>query len=292
MASLRIPFGRLQMSYRLPSSTPLCPDEHIGYVRKIGENMFDFRYRNDYENRFVCAEYWKCYSEENSRENGITFGELGNPIVWGIESPHKEEYFSNSIPCFNGGITKCRPMNGQINGTAGFLFRENIIDVLKQLKIIEDDKWHAVIIANACRFQCSLGEMIKPEIRDNNFLSLFLGKNTEVNWKSFIYRIRMYNPYKLVLACTVGGKMVKERGKYPKKDVSFIKEWLLQNRPDFYMRIKEISLRGCVEFLLEKVKISFVSMPHPCCWHDSRCHKKIKRDVYHLRRKRQLPCRH
>lgn len=275
------------------SPKQLCLDELVAYVRKNkGEVEFVFRF--DYALQVVMATDWKLYTNMYKVQNHLSKCKIGDPIIFIPESPHKAEFFDDPMKCFNQPDVCCRPLNGKDVGSAGYLFRKYGAEMFAKIladKVMDDSKigaWHPVIVANACRFQCSLGKPIVDNARDINFLSCILGNDPELNGDNLIKRIEDYSPHYLVVcACTMGGLMLSDSKGHKKKDVSAINDWLISNSPDIYERVGEISLRGVVEQILQNAGVSFVQTTHPCLWYSSKY--RVVRTVGKKSRKRSLP---
>lgn len=265
-------------------------DELVAYVRRNG-NDIDIVFRFDYDVQAVMGMDCDLYTRTYASQNNLGPHKIGNPIVFIPESGHKAEYFDIPMKCFEHPDVFSRPLNGKDKGTAGFLFKEHCREMLALVmgknKNPLDGCWHPLIVANACRYQCSLGKNIVDNTRDENFLKIMLSSNQEVNLENLVKRIQGYHPYMVICACTKGGRMVLDSNGRKKKDMTFIREWLKNNAPDVYMRVGEISLRGVVELALRKANIDFVCVPHPCLWYSSR--GLVVREPPKLKRLRKDP---
>ena len=176
------------------SKRRFCNDECIGLAEKIG-NDWCFKRRSDYNNLFILAEDWKKYYRNSAYDD---------PIIFVLESPHKSEFFKYGLKIFDKDEkTYTRPARGQTKR----YFDENIESVLNNLNLPSSNvKYHPIIIVNACRFQCSLGEKIttKKQTREKNFKKLFEGDNDSLNKKSLKARVEALHPYALINSCTKG----------------------------------------------------------------------------------------
>ena len=251
----------------------ICPDEFVGYAF-IQNGKIQVIFRLDYDTLFVYAEDYGLYCRRMITSYGKTFADIGIPIVVIAESPHTNEFFDAPLLVFKGGKIYCRPTNGTTRGSAGFFIRTQLFDVLTNTEIITDNLWHPIIIANACQYQCSAGKPTEAGHRDRNFLTLFWGNITLFNATSLVHRLNLFSPCKIIIACTKG-------------NLSFVKKWLLKYKKHVFVCIHELSLRGCVEHTLMQNGIPFVSVGHPCSWHNPKCLQK--REIRPLTRPRKIP---
>lgn len=282
----------MSVSEQLLNSNRLCLDELVAYVR-MNKGKAEFVFRFDYASLVVMAIDWMLYTRTYKAQNHLDKGKIGKPIIFIPESPHKAEFFDEPMKCFNRPDVHCRPLNGTEEGAAGHLFRTHSPEMFAKIienEVINDSgtgPWHPIIVANACRFQCSLGKPIVDDVRDINFLTSMFGEDPELNDKNLIKRIKDYSPYHLVVcACTVGGQMAVGAKGRKRKNLSAIKNWLIDNAPDVYEQLGEISLRGVVEYFLQNAGIPFIRSTHPCLWFSSRF--RIVRTVKKKSRKRLL----
>ena len=251
----------------------ICPDEFIGFAF-VQNNKVQVFFRPDYSTLLVYAEDSLLYCQKTITSYGKTLADIGIPIVIIAESPHTNEFFDTPLQVFNSSEIYSRPTNGSSQGTAGFFIKTLLSDVLSNTEVITDNVWHPIIIVNACQYQCSAGRPTETGLRDKNFLTLFWGNISRFNATSLIHRLSLYIPCKTIVACTRGGK-------------SFIRKWLLKNKKQVFISIHEFSLRGCIELALMQNKIPFVSVGHPCSWHNPKC--RHKREVAALKRLRKIP---
>ena len=252
------------------SLAKICPNEFIGFA-SIKWRKKKFRLREDYYTLFVHAEDTFLYCQRMLTLYGKLVADIGRPIVVVLESPHVDEFFSNPLQVFNGGVVYCRPANGVARGAAGVLLKEWLSEVLVNTKALADGLLHPIIIANACQYQCSEGLPTRTGPRDENFLELFCGSDPRFNSTVLVQRLVSYNPSKIIVACTKGKS-------------SFIKAWLFAHNKGIFSNVHEFSLRGCVELALHQSCLFFVSVGHPCSWFKSNCRKV--RNIQLLKRPR------
>ena len=251
----------------------ICPSEFIGFAF-VQNGKIQVIFRLDYDTLFVYAEDYGLYCQRMITSYGKTFADIGIPIVVIAESPHTNEFFDTPLQVFNGGEIYCRPTNGTTRGSAGFFIRTQLFDVFTNTETITDNLWHPIIIANACQYQCSAGKPTEAGHRDRNFLTLFWGNITLFNATSLVHRLNLFSSCKIIIACTKG-------------NLSFVRKWLLKYKKHVFVCIHELSLRGCVEHTLMQNGIPFVSVGHPCSWHNPKCRQK--RELSPLNRPRKIP---
>ena len=175
------------------SKPRFCPDEVIGVASNVG-GVWHFERRLDYDDLFLPTTELNRYYSNSA---------YGDPIVFVLESPHKSEFFYTGVRVYNSQWpTFARPARGL---TKRF-FDENVETILNAINLPASLKKHPVVILNACRFQCSLGEKItrKKQLREEMFKNLFPGKIDSFNRKSLEKRINALNPFILINSCTKG----------------------------------------------------------------------------------------
>jgi len=175
------------------SKRRFCKDEYIGLMEYKHGNWL-FSRRDDYDRIFVPAEEY----------NQACSGNVGQPIIFVLESPHKREFLKHGISIFNSSeFCYARPAKGYTKT----MFDRYVDTVFNTLGVPQSPLCHPVIIVNACRFQCSLGEKIvrKNSERDKMFEMLFESDIACLNKTSLQERLKKLNPYAIVSASTKGG---------------------------------------------------------------------------------------
>ena len=161
---------------------------------EIENGNWKFSRRNDYNSVFVPAENYNQACSDN----------VGQPIIFVLESPHKREFLKEPISIFNSSeLCYARPAKGYTKT----MFDKHVDIVFNALGVPPSPLSHPVIIVNACRFQCSLGEKIvrKNSERDKMFEILFKSDIACLNKTSLQERLKKLNPYAIVSASTKGG---------------------------------------------------------------------------------------
>jgi len=176
------------------SKRRFCRDEYIGLMRFKNEK-WTFSRRDDYDEVFVPAEDYSLACKEPN---------MGEPIVFVLESPHKSEFFKRAVSTFNSNESShSRPAKGYTKT----MFDRHVDTVFNNLEIPQSSLCHPVIILNACRFQCSLGKKIvrQNSDRDRMFKLLFESDIACLNKSSLKKRLQELHPYAVVSASTKGG---------------------------------------------------------------------------------------
>ena len=176
----------------LDTTKRLCPDEVIGFIENSNNIQWNFHRRDDYKNTFVFANDFNIFYKNLKN--------VGQPIVFVLESPHKSEFFAKGINTFaHNRKTFARPSNGYTKR----IFDKYVDEVLSNLAIPLNNEIHPVIIINACKFQCSLGKKTSL-YRSRVFKKFFEGSVLKCNKEDFNNRLKEIAPWYVISACTKG----------------------------------------------------------------------------------------
>lgn len=156
-----------------------CPDQLVGTL-KNGVFAPSARTNIDYLN-------------SNTISNNLT-----NPIVIILESPHKDEYNTNTLQALGPAMGK--------TGIAFNQYFDSLIVASKNIALSPQHN-HDILFVNAIQYQCSLGKKLNgkdsyenKKQRDQNWLTCF--NNSESN--DLEKRIAAIKPYAIINLCTIG----------------------------------------------------------------------------------------
>lgn len=169
-------------------------DEIIGSVT-ISQGEVNFKYRTDYDTKFVSVKDYKKYNDYNSFDGKIA-------LI--LESPHKEEFDLKSKikDYFNSDKeVNCRPaVKLETQNGIRHIFNDKLSDFLKN-KIGKGK--YVVAIINSIKFQCSLGY---KTLYYRDLLWFYHWIRNNFSGKSnFIERLSEFNPDIIINGCTSGG---------------------------------------------------------------------------------------
>lgn len=248
----------------------LCDDEFVGFAYKE-DGTIKYRERVDYKNLFVPSCDCKAYCQREWANNcfNVDQDKLGSSIVVMMESPHVDEFFDEPLNCYRNGVVYSRPAAG----STGRKFNQFITDILYNisrytpidldyvpdfLTILDDGLIHPVVKMNACQFQCSLGlSPLNKRIRDQVFLSCLWDDDARLNYVSMIARVSTINPSLLIVACTKG-------------EESNVSDWYSAHTECEIDADFVGSLRGTVQYFLNRTGVEYVCVEHPFRWFTSR----------------------
>lgn len=224
----------------------ICPDNFIGtieyYVPKLN----------------FSKDKRKKINEINSIDDIVNNGNKNIIII--LESPHLNEFADKNF------------ISPAIGKTGDFL-QEYFFCCIKN-HLSPHEKYN-VILMNAIQYQCSLGEDTII-YRDKLWCELWFNYNKK---DDFIKRLKHYNPYIIVNACTIGMHIIPGISKKQKPNLKYIKG-IIQESPIYDLvkeKIKNItiknkySLKGYVEIeitnsLLAK-DVKLLHSSHPSSWY-------------------------
>lgn len=217
------------------NSRRICFDEVVGVINNK-RGKWKFKRRQDFRDVFVPADEYRSY-----------YGfEIGNPLIFILECPHKKEFFNSPLKVLDGNV---EVFSRPANGTTKKYFDRYIEDVLVNLNVPLDNKSHPIVIMNAVRFQCSLGLPVNI-YRNLYFEKFFDGDIFALSKKMLYYRIKKLHPYFVINATTRGDAVSK--GSAPKYEI-----------------------RVHVDDFLNSKRVPFIKAFHPKSWRQPR--NRVKR---------------